>query len=359
MDTFLAENTPIYHRTITAAPETVVSNGQFNFGCYNTPFLQANLLQARRPYWLPLPRAVRNRRLREWQAFQILGSDYFVMVALYNAKLTALAQCIIYDIKDNFKLRYEAEVSPRKIILPDTLFGGIGAYRSPKFNIETESDAATGKLLINITAKKFQKMPDLHATFVARHQWQQYEPMAVCMPFAPRRAMYAYKNLMPVQGQVYFGKEIIYMSSSNSALIIDDHKGFYPRPTIYRWATGLGYDKQANLVGFNLTQNQVQQPEQYNENGFWYNGKLNPLPPVQFFRPDVQEGEWLIKDNYGQVDLRFTPVCHTHFNKNLLLVKSRYYAPYGYFNGYVKREDGKPYAIENMFGMCEDFYLKL
>lgn len=358
MNPFIAATDATYHRPIIAAPESVVSDGHFNLGCYNTPFLRANLLQANRPYWLPLPRAVKYRRLREWQAFQIMGSDHFVMIALYNAKLTALAQCIVYDIKDNFKLKYEAEVSPSKIILPDTLFGGIGAYRSPRFNIETENDAAAGKLQITVTAKKFQKMPDLHATFVAQHNWQQYEPISVCMPFSSRKAMYSYKTLLPVQGQIYFGKDIVYMSSSNSALIMDDHKGFYPRPTMYRWATGLGYDKQNNLLGFNLTRNQVKQPELYNENGFWYNGSLSPLPPVQFFRPDDTNGDWIIKDEYGWIDLRFTPMS-TYFNKNLWLVRSKYYAPYGRFNGHLRHKNGQMYAINDLFGMCEDFYLKL
>ena len=58
------------------------------------------------------------------------------------------------------------------------------------------------------------------------------------------------------------------------------------------------------------------------------------------------------------VNLAFTPVIHTSVNINLLILRSLYEGPYGFFNGYLKKTSGDKVMIENIFGMGEDFYLR-
>jgi hypothetical protein len=64
-------------------------------------------------------------------------------------------------------------------------------------------------------------------------------------------------------------------------MIIDDHKGYYPCVMKYDWITALGYAGNGRLVGFNLTDNQVQDHEKYNENCLWLDGKMYPRPDWQ------------------------------------------------------------------------------
>src|SRR3972149_6971801 len=95
-----------YSRPITSAPDKLVENGTYNLGCFNTPTRQANLLDFPSPYKLPLTRGLKSFQLREWQAFQLMGENHFIMVAIYNAKKISLVQFIVYDIKNKQKIKY-------------------------------------------------------------------------------------------------------------------------------------------------------------------------------------------------------------------------------------------------------------
>ncbi len=352
---------PQYQRYLLNPPKSVVSNGQFNFGCYTAPFKEVNLHEAIRPYALPLPNFAQNIQLREWQAFQAGNGDYFIMMAIYNAKKLALVQFILYDIKTQKKLHYEKQVPAWQLQVPNGLYDTHAGYKSNNFKIHAHSDIGNGRITIFVEINNFKKLPPIKAHFVGYHEHQsgKANPMVVCMPFTPTRGMYSHKCLMPMKGNVQVGQQQIPFLRSNSQLIIDDHKGYYPFPTRYDWVTGFGYNKQGQSIGFNLTHNQVQNPEIYNENCLWLNGELHPLPPIKVHRPNGYKGQWLVQDEYGKVNLTFDPVVHTAVDINLLLFRSKYQGPYGYYNGTIKDKNDNSIVIEKMFGMGEDFYLRV
>ncbi len=347
-----------YSRPVTSAPEKLVENSKYNLGCFNTPVKQANLIDFPAPYKLPLPKAIKALQLREWQAFQIRGKDHFIMVAIYNAKKISLVQFIVYDVKNNTKTKYEKKVPAWVLQVPDTLYNSTASYTSNNFSLKVKHDLESGKMNLTASIKGFNNLPDVTAWFEAEHDVHQFKPMVVCNPFSAGRVMYSHKCLMPVQGEVTMGNEHIVFEKENSQLIIDDHKGYYPYPTIYDWVTGLGRDKENRMFGFNLTNNQVINQEQYNENCLWFDGELHPLPPIKVTRPEGVQGTWKITDAYDRVNLEFKPVVHTSVNINLLILRSKYEGPYGFFNGYLKKANGEKVMLENMFGMGEDFYLR-
>jgi hypothetical protein len=347
-----------YTRPISKAPQKLVENGKYNLGCFNTPVKQANLIDAPAPYKLPLPKALKALQLREWQAFQLQGKEHFMLIAIYNAKKISLVQFIVYDIKNNHKTKYEKKVPSWALEIPDTLYGSKASYKSNNFSIEVDHDLATSKLELSVSIKNFSGLPDVEANFKGFHDVNSYTPMVVCNPFSAGRVMYSHKCLMPMKGTLKMGDKYLQFEKENSELIIDDHKGYYPYPTVYDWVTGMGYNRENRMIGFNLTNNQVIEQEKYNENCLWFNGQLHPLAPIKVQRPQGVEGNWLIKDNYDMVNLEFHPVIHTSVNINLLIIRSKYEGPYGFFNGYLRKTTGEKVAIENMFGMGEDFYLR-
>lgn len=342
-----------------SAPEKLYEDGAFKFGSFDGPVRNPNLIDAERPYKLPLPQSLRWMQLREWQAFQISNGTHFVMVAIYNAKKLSLAQFIVYDIVNNKKFRYEKKVPTWKLNVPDGLFGTQASYRSNNFILEAKHDLQNNLLELNASIRNFDGLPDVEANFKGDHNVQKFEPMVVCMPFSEKRAMYSHKCLMPVSGSIRFGTDVIPFPDKLSQLIIDDHKGYYPFPTIYDWVTGMGRDSEGRMLGFNCTDNQIVDHETNNENCLWHDGKLSVLPPIRVTRPDGYKGTWYVKDNYGKVDLEFRPVIHTAVDVNLLIFRSKYQGPYGFFNGYIKNRDGERVEIKEMFGMGEDFYLRV
>lgn len=355
----LSSDPNTYSRTLTPAPETPVTDGEFNLGCYNTPFQDVNMLAAK-VGGIPL-RAVRWWRLREWQAFQIANQHYFVMMALYNAKRFGLVQFILHDRKTGEILRYEKQVSPFSIQLPDNLWDGYAGYRSRNFNLTVHNNLREGKIVIDVAIENHFKLPPLTGQFIGMHDLSTVQPNVVCLPFSSNTAMYSHKCLMPINGQINMSGKVIYFSAHHSGMIIDDHKGYYPSPTRYDWATAIGYDLQNNFIGINLTDNQVLNPDIYNENVLWFNHTLHTLPPVTFQRHNNDDDTWHITDrhNEGIIDLLFSPTIHTRFDKKIWFIESRYHAPYGYFDGYIIGNNGKRLNISRLFGMGENFYLKV
>ena len=347
-----------YKRPLKTSPKNLYENGEFHFGSFDAPIQNPNLIDAEKPYKLPLPRFLQWLQLREWQAFQISNGTHFVMMAIYNAKKISLAQFIVYDIKANKKYRYEKKVPTWKLSVPDGLFRTEAWYRSSNFTLEAKHDIMSGKLELKAEIKGSRKLPALSAQFSAHHDMSRYQPMVVCMPFSEQRAMYSHKCLMPVSGSVKLDNGQIDFREVESHLIIDDHKGYYPYRTRYDWVTGMGRDERGKMIGFNLTDNQILDHEKNNENCLWHDGELNVLPPIKVDRPDGYKGEWFIKDEYGMVDLKFRPVIHTAVDVNALIMRSKYQGPYGFFDGHLQNANGQNIPIKNIFGMGEDFYLR-
>ncbi len=340
-------------RTISKAPESVVSKGRFNVGCYNEPIRKVNMLDAH--IKVPL---FKSFQLREWQAFQILTPGHFFFVALYDTKKINLVQFIHYDLQNNIKNRFERKVLSTDLHLPNGLFKTSAWYRSADCYIRVDHDVDGKRLTMEVDIRQSKKFPAVYAHFLALHDVDAYEPMVVVLPFSDNQAMYSHKCLMPVEGEVMMGIDSFRLHHSQSNLILDDHKGYYPYITKYDWVTGFGFTENDERMGFNLTDNQVKDQQQHNENALWLDGKLHLLPPVKFSRPQGPKGPWLIKDMQGSVDLTFSPITHTSLKMNLLVLRTKYEGPYGYFNGFLKREDGQKLEIRNIFGVGEDFYLR-
>jgi len=347
-----------YSRKILPVPQSLVSDGKFNLGTFNRPFNLLNPLDAD-CFDFPAPKALKNLRLKEWQAYEMGNSHYFVFTVLYKAKSIAMAQFIIYDRINKKKYLYERIVPTWAISLPDSLSSSSGEYRDKKFLIQYNNSINTGNLNIKIEINNSKNLPDIKAEFNGLYNFIKWEPIVVSMPFSDKSGMYSHKCLMPMTGLLRTGGVETVFESKNSYLIIDDHKGYYPYNSFYDWVTGIQSDGKGNPSGFNLTHNQVTDKEQFNENCLWIKGRISALPPVHFFRPDGADMEWQIKDDYGMVDVKFTPEVQGKVDINLLLLKSYYRGPIGSFRGYIKDSSGKKHSVDSCYGMGEEKKLRM
>lgn len=346
-----------YFRDFQPSPGEVVTNGNTNFGIYNHALRKSNLVEAHKPYGnLPLPNYM---RLKEWQAFQLGNEDYFFMVAIYNAKTMAIAQFIMYDIKNRKKTKFEKKVPIWGIKVAQSLYGTESWYDGKNFKLRATNNLANGTVEIDVDIKGFGGgLPDAKGHFTGHFLEGQVQPQAVVMPFEGNRGMYSMKCLMHMDGQLAIGGKDLRFDKATSHMIMDDHKGYYPYVMQYDWVTGASFDAQGRLVGFNLTDNQVKDQEHYNENCLWVDDKITLLPPVKVTRPGGVEKDWLIKDQHGRIDLVFTPVENTRVDVNLLLIRSDYHGPYGFYKGYIMDADNQKISLDGIFGVGEQFYLR-
>ena len=179
------------------------------------------------------------------------------------------------------------------------------------------------------------------------------------MPFRHGRAMYSHKGVFPLEGELHVGGETYAFQREDSYALPDVHKGFYPCVMKWHWTTGGGWNDAGQLIGLNLTNNQIKDQEAYNENALWVDGKVHLLPPVTFtVNPENLDEPWRIQDKEGRVDVQFFPEATRNIDINAIILRSRYRGPYGRFTGQITDTDGHRIDIGHCFGMAEDFYLR-
>ncbi|MBZ0116725.1 MAG: DUF2804 domain-containing protein [Sandaracinaceae bacterium] len=345
-------------RRRSPAPASLVSNGRFAFGVFDGPIRRVNPLDAARPFSLPLPRAVHAWRLKEWQAFQLAGDRFFVLLALFDAKMLALAQAKVYDRETGRKYLFERKLPPWKLRIASGLGRSETRYRAGGLEMAFHNRLDHGRIEIDLHLPAEGAFPGLSGSVVARTSG--YDPLVVALPFARNRGMYSHKGPASLEGELRLGEETIRFDPAVSQLLIDDHKGYYPREMKWDWVTAAGRDSAGRRVAFNLTRNQAIDPGRYNENCVWVNGRAHLLPPVRFEREGCKAGDrWTIQDEQGRVDVRFEVEVEGRVDIRALVLRSDYDGPFGTFRGGLADDDGNSICIDGLFGMGERFCLSL
>ncbi|GAB1431683.1 DUF2804 domain-containing protein [Spirochaetota bacterium] len=353
-----AEERKAYSRILTPPPKRIVEDGEFVYGCFSGPPEFANMLDIKRPYNYPLPRFIKDFRCKEWKAFQFGDKRWFFFAVFYEAKTFGLAQFNAFDKETNksFEIKHFLPLSGFGI--KNHLDGERLVFRKNHSKISMFFDLNDGLISLEARQAPRKGYKGFRGQFQFAYNSRQVGPSSVCLPLGINRAMYSTKALMPMQGWFKAGDERYELSSPSAMGIFDDHKGYYPYNLHYDWVTGFGLDSKGRRAGFNLTDNQVRDQKQYNENVLWINSRVFPLPPIKVTRPNGVDEAWHIQDTEGLVDLLFKPKKKNRIKMNLLAFSVDYNGPFGSFEGTLRSPDGsEKIDVKDMFGMGEDKYL--
>jgi hypothetical protein len=325
-------------------------------GTFNGPIENLNLLDVEKPLGYRLPRFLADFRLKEWQAFQISNPRWFICLAVYNTKSLGTAIVLAYNRIENRLYRYEHQAPGWRLRVANGLSHSECYYRGAKFSIEIKNRLSDNRFEIAVSARGFKDAPDLSAQWTAHHTT---EPCVIVQPFAKNRPLYSHKALMPAEGELTFDGQTDRFDYHTACAIVDDHKGFYPYVMQYDWVTALGNSEQDGLLGFNLTDNQIQNSEKFNENCLWQNAKMVPLPPITVTRPNGVQEPWQIQDQYGLVNLTFTPLQDVPTRINVGVARVDYHGPTGIFEGYIVDANNSRVVFDGFIGMGEKKYIRL
>lgn len=343
--------------TLTPTPPALVEDGRFHLGSFTAPFRSVNPLDAELRGPFPLPRAIKQLMLKEWQHWALVSPRFFLSVVLFDAKRLGQAHVVLYDRETRSTVKFEKKVAPWELAIPSDLWRGRAEFARRSLAISFDNQLERGRHAIEFRcAKDDPDRPTAIGSFVCHEPLDRIEPLVVCLPLDRGRAMYSHKGVFPLEGTLTVAGQEYPFDPATSFAIADIHKGYYPYVMKWNWATGAGYDPSGRLIGFNLTRNQVRNQHRYNENCLWIDGKRNLLPPVSFEFEDG--GRWAIRDRYQRVDVVFTPEVDRRVDLDLWVMRSRYRGPFGSFSGHLVDDRGDRVAVEPCFGMGEDFYLR-
>ena len=349
----------MYLREIQPPRSTPIENGKPLQGTWTQAFDEVDLLDIHEPHRFPVPRGIRDSRIKEWESFHIQDDRFLLLAVLCNIKVCRYASVILYDKESKERLWYKKTIPGSGWRLPKGLKNASVDSRSWGFFFRIHSwlDAHTLKLDLDIEATRKRPSFTAHAEF-SLEEWET-TPMAVSLLFSEYRSMYAYKSVAPVRGDMVFGGRHLSFDAARTTGIFCDFKGHYPYPMLSQWCSALGFDSSNRRIGLSLAENQAKESFKNNENALWVDGRYTPLPPVKITRSTGPDSEWVIQDMEGMVDLVFTPKEPIRYKVNFFLPRSYYESPLGIFNGVVVDSQGEEVPLKNIWGLGEKLYLRV
>ncbi|MCL2832845.1 MAG: DUF2804 domain-containing protein [Treponema sp.] len=368
----------MYVREIQPPRATPIDKGKQVQGTWTEAFDEVNLLDIRKPYRFPIPRGLRDSRIKEWESFLIQDDKYLLFAVLANIKVCRYASIILYDKENKEKLWFKKLIPGTGWHLPRSLKNASVDSRSWGFFFRIHSwlDAHTIKLDLDIEPTRKRPSFTAHAEFNLAEEPGQpmvqpqavqpeaaqsiaVQPLTVSLMYAENRGMYTYKTMAPVRGDMVFGGRHISLNPARTSGLFCDFKGFFPYGGNSQWCGALFLDAAGRRIGFTVSENPARESYANNENCLWIDGVLTPLPPVKITRNAEDEPEWIIQDMEGMVDLVFTPVVQIRYKLNILLSQSFYDSPPGLFNGMIVSSKGEEIHLKNVYGLGEKLHLQV
>jgi hypothetical protein len=349
----------MYTREIQAPRGAPIENGNPLPGTWNTAFARVDLLDIHRPYPWPLPRWLRDWRIKEWESFSVHDDRFFLDAFFGNFKMYHMAQIFLYDQKNGNNYTFRKIRPGNGWKLPKSLNHGAVESRSPRFffRIHTWLNADTIKLDIDIAATKRQPAFTAHLAYnMNKHDTTA---LAVSLNFTEHRNMYAYKALAAVRGDMVLEGQHVNLDQTRCTGIFRDYKGFFPYSMYGAYCGCMGFSEDDKRYGFHIVENQARDARKNNENALWVNGQCTPLPPVRITMPDGLSSDWVIQDVDGMVDLVFTPKEINRFGANLLVTSGDFFAGMGYYNGVLIDSKNEQVQVHNQWGIGEKIYVRV
>ncbi len=133
--------------------------------------------------------------------------------------------------------------------------------------------------------------------------------------------------------------------------------GYMRRETFWNWACFSGR-AAGHVVGLNLSCGVNE--TSYSENCIWIDGQLIAVGPAHFEynRANPAQDQWTVKTADGVVDLTFEPEGAHEEHLNVGLIASNFVQVFGKFSGVFRPTGGDEIEIRDLYGFCEDQYMK-
>lgn len=339
-------------RKVQDTPKKLVNeNGKANFGAFSEPFNDFNFQNFKG--YSKTRKWFNSHRLTEWEAVEVKSEKGVFLTVVYRFGIMNIHKTIFYNIKTEALHVWDDLVFFKKksFVAKNLMSSNKSVFDTKKSKTEIinnyENNSATCKGF-----SRDKKSGEIDFDFKLN---RISKPSVVSIPLKNEYPVYTEKDIFTFKGSIKVNGEEMCDEESTLA-IIDDHRGFYPRKSGYDWLSTFGYiDKKPfglNLTDFRQNDNQ----DIFNENGYWDEKEFNFLPNAKFTCTETFKH---IKDESGDIDLKYE-IINTHkVSINLLLLKIDYQLNFGKLNGYIKKKNGEKIEFKDAISLAEYRYTVL
>lgn len=353
----------MYSRELKVPLPTPVPNGRPERGTWTRHFEKVRLIDIARPFSVPVPERLVYLRVKEWQSFIVQNDEIFLDVLIANLKLFRFIQAVIYEKKTQ-KMKQYFDYFPFPIAFwdfPDSLSDSVFEFKTFGYSFIIRNKLDDSRVSFLFTVEDIDAEEEFRAEFDINFDPGARLPLVTNLLFSDKRCVYSYKNLGSVTGTIAMAGNADYkLRPQNTAGLFRESKGFFPYVLQGDRVNAFGFDKNGKCAGFSMTEQNTKTPYLNNENVFWSDGVMTPLPPVRITHARGIAGDWIIEDTEGMVDLTFTPERRVEKKGfNFVLAKAVFNNPIGVFNGMLITKDGEECPVHSMPGCAESLYMRM
>lgn len=297
-------------------------------------------------------------RIKEWDYYAFLNNDYGVCLTLADNSYMSLASISFLDFKNK---QYITKSSMRfftfgKLKLPSSSKSGDIVYHDKKVSISFLNDGQ--KRILKAYYKKFKDNEDLSLELEVINTSDN--SMVIAIPFKKKKHFYYNQkvNLLKANGYFTIGNQKYEVK--NNLGVLDWGRGVWTYNNTWYWAS-LSYQDEEGYKGFNLGYG-FGDTSSASENMVFFNDKVFKMDDVVFNinkknNKDDYMSEWTVKSKNEDINLTFKPIIDRYDNTDLKLLCSTQHQVFGYFNGYIKK-DQTIIKINNALGFAEKVHNK-
>jgi len=337
-------------RSIDPTPERAVGpDGAPEYGVFRSPLRRVNLEDLR------LNRVLRYSRLKEWHHVGLVHPEVYVSLAAVDLKYLTASWVFVHDRVSGLSFEHERKLPGRRLVLPAeiwdarwTLEGGAG------YRLEMHNHLTRGVHEIRIDVRRDGGRAAVQARLTLNEDLGRIHPLVAMLPLGRNRPLYTHKVPCPVEGTLIVGEQSYTFDRERDLALLDVHKAYYPRKTFWRWATFASMAPDGTIRGVNLTHNVVQSDDRHNENALWDGERLHLLGAARFDIPEDPRATWRIRTLDDLAELEFRPAGERREDTNLLVAKSWYRQPVGFYSGTVRDGRDGEFRFEDVWGIAED-----
>lgn len=339
-------------RIPVSTPDALIGkDGQPVFGTFKDAFKNFHLLDYKSRHGLR--RLYNASRLTEWQAVEVITEKGAFLCAVYTFGILDIQLTVFFE-KATGRLRVWNQTSlflNRSHVAKHLEGGDVSRHKTRHSAVDIVNHYENGEVWVKGYATN-TSAGELAFDFKLK---RISTPSVVSIPIKGKYPVYSQKDLFTFDGHIRLGEEEL--TGPDTLAVVDDHRGFYPRHSGYDWITGFCMMKGPDGVypfGINLTEFRLNENAyDYNENGCWDQEAFRPLPLAHFQK---QGQRILVKDDYGDISLRFDRVARHSVRLNLGLFKIDYQLDFGRLDGHVTDALNQKHTFHDAIGITEYRY---
>ena len=290
---------------------------------------------------------------KRWQFVGVFSPEFLMGLAVVDAGYIGMAWMYLYDRKTGALDEWEVKSPLGSHVLAER-DPQRGCWSLHKKNQHLEIRADSAKLSRSVEIDLTCKGKRIEGRFEIVDGGQN--ALAYLGGIATDRFNLTYKTAgLVTEGHLAVDGRTIDFPRDTTRGLVDWTWGCPARETYWNWSSCAAVMPDGRTVGWNLATG-INEGKNV-ENAFWIDGELEALGRVRFdYDPKNLLFPWEVTDENGRVSLRFQPEGMRSENLNMLVIKSRFFQPFGTYQGTLTRENGEVVHIDGLPGVAEEHF---